>query len=921
MKRLSHIILLFIVQCTMCISGLQAQEAFYVYRNDGDFNGFFYDEIVRMGYSKVDFKGEEHDEYVIQEIETADSLYRIPLCAIDSISFVQPEIRFNPRLKIMDNTELADYFDGIGINGYNEYVISFKPDLPEKQIPVVGDVLIGLDEKIFYSNNDQFGCAGTVREIDRNKWGIYCIVDPISDFGDIFDQLITVEQIGTDENGNVRRRVAGFNNESSNDIKRRAGGNYDLTLLNWSGRLQADLANDGNASVNVGLDLGFKATAQAVYQISGVFKKRFFMKLVFNEEFSAGLSAHIAISSTREWPIPTPLSFIPAIKFPTFFPLFEVDPVPEGFFRIGGTIDAGLSLPSYQFGFSQTYVIDTEADHLMTFSWGNLDKNESKPEATESQFSWLDAGVVFNGFMQGGAKVQLGIKTNSWLASLLQAGISLDIYAGPKAEMELNLKLNEIKDQSYNAIKDSKIELSAFSFDRELKYSWMFAGNREDRTLWSDTQKSGTTTYYLYPDFLDTEASYDETTHCVKATVRPRRQVVKTSTIGIGIYDNKGTLVASRFGKDYGFLNSFNEYTVTFSPNELEAGTYKVRPLVKLVGDLKVPVIDAETEVEVLPYVKFENDKVVVSAQKGYVDVGLETNMTISQLLNFSNSIYAGKGTTCSIFMDDNDGKIKLRIEYEENKSALHSREMVYLPGGSEMKFLRAGSGKFTAMREFVVHADMIDLHPWSDGGKPELINQKCFTPESWFYRSDDGQPIFSSYVPSWGEQEGFNFTCNRSGNTFNITGTASDHYHKVLGTEAEEYDDFKFDANLKMTVIDDVENDTAYIASCTINMSSSLHNSGSAVILGGEWVYTRHRTHKMVIRNIPLSITGGTTVFNGSGYVFNCFGNDLFESNDFPEGTLVTWEETYEGKQVLKKASPANPHFRIYLKTSEKDN
>ena len=40
---------------------LQAQDAFYIYRNDGDFDGFFYDEVVRMGYSKTDLEGEEHD--------------------------------------------------------------------------------------------------------------------------------------------------------------------------------------------------------------------------------------------------------------------------------------------------------------------------------------------------------------------------------------------------------------------------------------------------------------------------------------------------------------------------------------------------------------------------------------------------------------------------------------------------------------------------------------------------------------------------------------------------------------------------------------------------------------------------------------------------------------------------------------------
>ena len=40
---------------------LQAQDAFYIYRNDGNFDGFFYDEIVRMNYSKIDLEGAEHE--------------------------------------------------------------------------------------------------------------------------------------------------------------------------------------------------------------------------------------------------------------------------------------------------------------------------------------------------------------------------------------------------------------------------------------------------------------------------------------------------------------------------------------------------------------------------------------------------------------------------------------------------------------------------------------------------------------------------------------------------------------------------------------------------------------------------------------------------------------------------------------------
>ena len=103
-----RVLALFILSFSQFLN-LSAQDAFYVYRNDGDFNGFFYDEVVRMGFSKIDLEGVEHEEYVIKEIETADSLYRIPLCAIDSIGFQQPEIKINPNVRILSRCGLLEY--------------------------------------------------------------------------------------------------------------------------------------------------------------------------------------------------------------------------------------------------------------------------------------------------------------------------------------------------------------------------------------------------------------------------------------------------------------------------------------------------------------------------------------------------------------------------------------------------------------------------------------------------------------------------------------------------------------------------------------------------------------------------------------------------------------------------------------------
>ena len=87
-------------------------QAFYVYRNDGDFNGFFYDEVIRMGYSKIDFNGFQHDHYVVQEIVTADSIYRIPISAIDSIGFVTPETVYKKDVAHTTTSKLWDYVIG-----------------------------------------------------------------------------------------------------------------------------------------------------------------------------------------------------------------------------------------------------------------------------------------------------------------------------------------------------------------------------------------------------------------------------------------------------------------------------------------------------------------------------------------------------------------------------------------------------------------------------------------------------------------------------------------------------------------------------------------------------------------------------------------------------------------------------------------
>jgi hypothetical protein len=74
------------------------QRAIYIFRNDGDFNAFLNMDVDSITYSKVDLNGFEHSTVVVKEIWTPDSLYRIPLAAIDSINFSAPDPVFKSDL-------------------------------------------------------------------------------------------------------------------------------------------------------------------------------------------------------------------------------------------------------------------------------------------------------------------------------------------------------------------------------------------------------------------------------------------------------------------------------------------------------------------------------------------------------------------------------------------------------------------------------------------------------------------------------------------------------------------------------------------------------------------------------------------------------------------------------------------------------
>ena len=156
------------------------QNALYIFRNDGGFNAFFYGDIDRIEYSKIDTLGIEHDDYVVQEVYALDTLYRIPVSAIDSVSFVTPENKVKDDVFCPDKS-ITDYI----IASDSVWWILLSPDTPTQLIPKEGDKLL-IEEPCDLIPLG-FGGRVAVSVQEEDGWLVATAPTPLTD---IYDRLI-----------------------------------------------------------------------------------------------------------------------------------------------------------------------------------------------------------------------------------------------------------------------------------------------------------------------------------------------------------------------------------------------------------------------------------------------------------------------------------------------------------------------------------------------------------------------------------------------------------------------------------------------------------------------------------------------------------------------------------------------------------
>ena len=188
MKRLY---LIFLAAVTLSGMAQNVGDVFYIYRNDGHHDGFHRDEVISIEYSYEDVDGNLYDELVTQVINTADSIYKIPLAIIDSISFVQPKTIYQDDVTVLEG-ELYQYI--IGAEGQ---LLKFKPNTPSSLLPKVGDKIALMEMTDVLPS----GFVGVVSSISNQSDAIVIDCDNL-DILEVVKQYYTVNfvNITTEDN-------------------------------------------------------------------------------------------------------------------------------------------------------------------------------------------------------------------------------------------------------------------------------------------------------------------------------------------------------------------------------------------------------------------------------------------------------------------------------------------------------------------------------------------------------------------------------------------------------------------------------------------------------------------------------------------------------------------------------------------------
>ena len=539
--------------------------AMYIYLNDGSrLKAFLMRQVAHISYSCTGLDGLTYDMPVVQLVQTRDSLYRIPIAAIDSICYQTPEPIMKKGLFIIDGTNVGN----IASVDFDNYTITFKSTTPAAQLPNQGQVI--------YSDLVEdplpMGFSGRVTKVSSGNVYTWVSAGP----EEVYDRLLVVGRI----------EPGGSSYSSARGIRRApTPHHYEPTY-----------------DINVGLDDYLKIQGKGTMVIDYVFDIN-----AFNSEpalVDASLKHIVDLELISEITIDKVSGGVlqqdgqrVKEKFPISVPFFSFGPFSANisagvYFSYGGNFKIGIRGLKYT------------STTIRTFHWSSDDPLHPKWEKGKDGDGWgtplddLKVTLTLDGKVSLGlcGKVNLQVWKPNWME------LALTAKAGPELKGSFSLDTDLFKSDGFGtALYKEFSENVKLSLGTKLGLDLSFKFKKYDPlTLAGVSTTIPAFTVTLLPKLskpalpqifrLGHNSFYFETAynwdHIEPMNVKTKASNISLfpGPIGLTITDASGNDISSHYAEGFDNWHWFKTSTFQTSVNNLSPQTVKVYPRYKLLG-------------------------------------------------------------------------------------------------------------------------------------------------------------------------------------------------------------------------------------------------------------------------------------------------------------------------------------------------
>ena len=508
--------------------------AIYIYRNDGDFNAFLNCDVDSINYSTIDLNGQEHPYVVVQEVRANDSIYRIPIDAIDSVAFSVPAPVFKSDLFHLTEEHLPY------VQTVSDLAVDFDLSIPSSMLPHEGQVVVSdVDDDPFDG-----GFAGKVISIDTLPDRIHMECDEAS-IEDIYDELVCVG------------KSIGYSEDDSTVVQLRAIDKSGVKVFTIR-KQTLPIINDGNGSVTLNVTPSVELNYAIYYKINS--SKNYF-KVAVKPTMNCSLDYNWSKSASKSYTVD-----LAKIKIETSVPLLFANIKFGGFLDLNGSVSLNGKLP---FTVSATGGYDSTKPKGQRF-YSSKSLTVQSPEGS----------VTFSGSAHVGLSVGVGVS----LVTDSIASAYITLKAGPRLSGTIQFDTKTSVTQTfYNSFKNSYISLEPLVGSLEASVHTIFTGT-ERKTLFTGSLL-GKKDYYLFPLFTAPHLpSLNSTGYSLTSlTTEPSRNLIFKIYPGIKL-SNSSKTYTEYSSKAYKKQADWNNTNLQMELNNKTVGTYTAVPVFKIFG-------------------------------------------------------------------------------------------------------------------------------------------------------------------------------------------------------------------------------------------------------------------------------------------------------------------------------------------------